>query len=127
MKKAGRQIRKRVTAIEKSLDGMKFGSTKVSKATMAGAAAACVAGVVGAAAVVHYVRGRGRAAQLHLRHDGAQWALRTDGSNGSAKTFDTKREAVTAARHDAAEAAPSELVIHRVDGSVEQSHSYELA
>jgi hypothetical protein len=124
VKKARTKIRKGVAALEKSLDRVKPSTTRAfSGARIAGAAAACVAAV---AAVVHYVRGRGRAATLHVRRDGPQWALRTDGTNGSAQTFDTKREAVTAARQEAAAAAPSELVIHRVDGSVEQSHSYEL-
>ena len=51
--------------------------------------------------------GRQEDLAVHVRHDGARWALRTDGTNGSAKTFDTKREAVTAARQEAAAAAPS--------------------
>jgi hypothetical protein len=123
IEKVGRQMRKRATALDKSLGRMKSGTTWASRVKLAGAAAAFMAG---AAAVVRYVRARGRAAQLHVRHDGARWALGTNGSNGSTKTFDTKRQAVTAARQEAAAAAPSELVIHRVDGSVEQSHSYEL-
>lgn len=122
IKRAGRLIRKSVASIEKSFDRMS-GTTMRSRAKMAGAAAACVAGL---AAVVHYVRARGRADRLHVRHEGAEWALRKDGTNGSVQTFDTKREAVAAAREEGAAAAPSEVLIHRMDGSVERSHSYEL-
>lgn len=123
IKRAGKLIRKSVASIEKSFDRMKSSTTTSSRAKMAGAAAACVAGL---AAVVHYVRARGRADRLHVRHEGAEWALRKDGTNGSVQTFDTKREAVAAAREEGAAAAPSEVLIHRMDGSVERSHSYEL-
>lgn len=55
----------------------------------------------------------------------AGWAVVQDGEQSNGKAYDTKREAVKVARDAAHKHLPSELVIHRTDGTIEDHHSYE--
>jgi hypothetical protein len=118
-------IRKSAKAIEASINSLD--GRHGSAATVAGLAGVAVAGA--AAAAVAFRRrgkGRGRGAELHVTRNGEkQWVVTRDGAEGAAQTFATKKKAVRAARSAAAEAAPIDLVIHRVDGSVEESQSYD--
>ena len=85
--------------------------------------AAALAGLVGA---VKLVRGRtsGKALILHLVHQDDTWQLTLEGEAGSKATFETKDEGMTAAREFAASHAPSQLVIHRIDGTIQDRHRY---
>jgi len=49
-----------------------------------------------------------------------------DGSDDPIQKFRTKATAVRAARKAAADAAPSDLLIHASDGTVQATHSYQL-
>lgn len=92
------------------------------------AAAAIGVALVGAAGVTayRYLRRPNGAATLHVVSDGEDgWMIRDGGSSTTLSSFATKREALTAARAAAAEAAPSQLVIHRADGSVSREHRYD--
>jgi hypothetical protein len=92
------------------------------------AAAALGVALVGAAGVTayRYLRRPNGAATLHVVSDGEDgWLIRDGGSSAAVSSFATKREALRAARAAAAEAAPSQLVIHRADGSVSREHRYE--
>lgn len=121
-KKLEKRIRNSARALEKSIVSVRS-NNRTSKAKYAGMA---VAGAAGLAAAVHYLRrDHNGAAKLHVLHNGEGWSLTADGKNEPIETFGTKKEAVTAARAAAAKAAPSDLVIHRTDGSVEERHSYE--
>lgn len=86
----------------------------------AGAAAAATA--VGIATVK---RKKGEPSVLHVRLVEDAWTVAADGTSGAFSRHDTKREAVNAAREHAGRAAPSRLVIHRRDGSVQKEHSYQ--
>lgn len=123
-KKVEKRIRKSAKALEKSL-GSVGQSNRPSKAKIAGMA---VAGAAGVAAAVRYLKkGPGDTSTLHVVHNGEGWSLTADGQDEPIETFSTKKEAVSAARTAAAKAAPSDLVIHRTDGSIEEQHSYETA
>lgn len=124
--KVGKRIRKSARALEKSLDSVRPGN-RSSKAKIAGVAGAAMAGAAGVAAAVRRMRRDSPrdAAKMHVVRDEEGWAITSDGRNEPVERFGTKKEAVRAARTAAAEAAPSDLVIHRADGSVEESHSYD--
>jgi hypothetical protein len=115
------RIKKRVDTIEGAIRNSRR-NQGVSKKKMAAAAGAALAGV---AWFAHSRRGNGASngVTLHVLPEEEGWVLKTDGSE-EAETFGTKRKAVAAGRRQAASAAPSSLVIHRRDGSVELSHAY---
>jgi hypothetical protein len=122
--RAKKQIRKHVKAIEGTIEGIGSGRGR-SKTKMAVVAGAAVAGAAGVAAAVRYARrGADGAVKLHIRAGDEGWDLTADGSEKPAQTFDTKKDAIDAGREAAAKAAPSDLVIHRRDGSVQRSHAY---
>ncbi len=130
--KVAKRVRKGVKAAEKSITRLTPGrggsAAKVAGVAVAGVAVAGVAGVAGVTAAVRRLRkGANGRATLHVRTEGDQWVIAADGRDGPIDAFRTKEEAVHAARNAAAEAAPSELVIHRLDGSVMDSHCYEPA
>jgi hypothetical protein len=53
------------------------------------------------------------------------WAVEVEGAVRPDSRHGTKREAVDAARDAARGAAPSRLVIHGTDGTVQRRHAYE--
>lgn len=61
----------------------------------------------------------------HVAPVGDAWELRIDGAAGPESRYGTKREALDAAREAANRAAPSRLVIHRSDGTIQRRHAYE--
>ncbi|HET9948232.1 MAG TPA: DUF2188 domain-containing protein [Longimicrobiales bacterium] len=98
-----------------------------SRATtkIAGVAGA-MASAAGIAAAMRYLRrGSPNGATLHVVPNGDGWAITSGDSSEPIKTFATKKEAVDAGRAAAAKSAPSDLVIHRSDGSVQIQHTYE--
>ena len=119
VEKTAKKARKQV---EKKL-GTKKGP---SKAKVAGVAAAGVAGLAGLAAAVAYLKrdSKGRAT-LHVLAKDSEWLVTSDDKDEPLERFSTKEEAVEAAREAAQKVAPSELVIHRLDGSIMRSHSYQ--
>lgn len=103
----------------KKSDG-KRKSKKLVVATLGAAAAAAVAGVA-----VAKLRSGGRSTVLHVRSGEHGWVLLSGRDDEPLASFATKREAVAAGRAAAHECVPSELVVHRSDGSVQRHHSYE--
>lgn len=61
----------------------------------------------------------------HVLRSGEQWAVELEGASRASSLHPTKREAVSTARTLASERRPSQLVIHRLDGSVQDSHTYD--
>ena len=126
-KSIGETVKKRVRKGAEAL-GRKKAPDGPAKAKLVGVAVAGVAGMAGiVAAVQHLRKGSNGTATLHVRTRGDEWILAADGREEPLEAFRTKEEAVDAARKAAAEAAPSELVIHRLDGSVMKTHHYEPA
>jgi hypothetical protein len=95
-----------------------------NKALAAGAAAAGLAAV--AAAGIAMTRRAGSEVVYHVRPGGDGWVVVTEGSDTPVATHATKREAVTAARRLAAQHAPSQLVIHRTDATIQARHRYRV-
>ena len=62
---------------------------------------------------------------LHLVPDEGGWALREEGSQRNLATHGTKKDALKTARGVAQDSAPSRLVIHRADGTVQDQVTYE--
>ncbi len=88
--------------------------------TAAGAAAAVTA--VGVAAVKLKNR---KPTVFHVQQKEDAWTVESESGKPAPTTHDTKREAVKTARERATSAAPSQLVIHRRDGSVQKQHAYD--
>ncbi len=53
------------------------------------------------------------------------WIVTVEGEDAPVSTHDTKKEAVSTARKTAKAQAPSELVLHKQDRSVQESFSYD--
>ncbi len=64
-------------------------------------------------------------AMLHLLPRDDQWTVHLEGSEGDLSRHSTKHAAVKAARLIARTHAPSKLVVHRTDGTVQESFSYD--
>lgn len=60
------------------------------------------------------------------RHDGS-WQVRRDGATRATRISSEKQAAVAAAKRVARSNAPSRVVIHRADGSVEDQTDYGAA
>lgn len=103
-----------------------MGKSKAGKAKRIAAVTAGTVAVAGAVTVgIKAWKRRKGILVVHAEPGAASWQLRVEGGAAPAEIFDTKREAVTAGRAIAHERAPSRLVIHRADGSVQTEHSYE--
>ncbi len=123
-KKIEKQLRSSSKSMKKTLKALGSNSGP-NAATMAGVA---VAGAAGIAAAVHYLRkGPKQAATFQVAREGDGWAVKAEGSKDPIATFDTKKEAVKAARDTASASAPSELVIYGSDGTVQTAHNYDPA
>jgi hypothetical protein len=99
-------------------------STGAKIATAAGVAAATAAAGF---AAVRGVRRRiedSQRTQIHLVPEGERWKVQIDGNSNATSAHDTKDAALAAARDLAHQRAPSQLIIHRQNGSVQTRHSY---
>jgi hypothetical protein len=129
-KKVAQRLRRSAKAIESSA-AAEQGTSKTKAAGIAGAA---IAGAAGVAAAVRYMRNGAPVEEvipgpttLHVQHNGEGWVLVSEGEDEPVDTFLTKKKAVSAGREVAQNSAPSELIIHRADGSEEESHRYQPA
>lgn len=61
----------------------------------------------------------------HLVPKGDGWTIHIEGSQTDIRRFDTKTSALDAARDLANAHMPSRLIVHRADGTIQTSHSYE--
>ncbi|MDX1492868.1 MAG: DUF2188 domain-containing protein [Longimicrobiales bacterium] len=124
--KKAKAVEKKAKAVTKKAKKQLKADKGPSKAKVAGVAAAGVAGIAGIAAALHYLRrdSKGRA-KLHVIAKDSEWHITAEGKDEPIDRFSTKEEAVDAARDAAQQAAPSDLIIHRLDGTVMRSHSYE--
>ncbi|HVS16100.1 MAG TPA: DUF2188 domain-containing protein [Thermoanaerobaculia bacterium] len=108
------------------------GKQRLSKVTpkqkkAAAATVAAVAGVAVAAAGIAAVRKRRKSKQRAIYHvvpSNDRWEVRTEGAQRATSVHETKREAVAAARQLARGKEPSQLVVHRLDGTVQDSFVY---
>lgn len=85
------------------------------------------AGVAAAAAAGLAVKKRmGAPTVYHVQPTDEGWAVQAEGAKRASSTHKTKKEAVTEGRSLATNQAPSHLVIHRVDGSIQDRHAYGI-
>lgn len=62
---------------------------------------------------------------LHVVPNDEGWIITAEGEDAPVSTHDTKKEAVSTAREAAKEQAPSQLVVHKQDRSVQESFTYD--
>ena len=110
----------------KSTSGRKTSSDNGSSRLSKGKVLAAAAGVAAAAAVGYATLRNGSKSRTtyHLLPNDEGWEIRAEGADRATKKFDTKDEALDAARDLARNAEPSQLIIHRTDGTVSTSHTY---
>lgn len=100
--------------------------------TRIAAAGAGVVALAGLAAAVKVWRTRRTASRtddpavVHVTPDGEGWVVQVEHLDNGAVHFETKRDAVREGRTFARDHAPSRLVIHRQDGTVQRQHAYEV-
>ena len=93
----------------------------------ASAAIGITAAAATALAIRHVAKRRDNddTTRLRVRAESDEgWRIQVDGKDEEA-VFDTKDDALTAARRLAHEKAPSELLIHRHDDSLQDRHHYD--
>lgn len=90
-----------------------------------GVAAAALAGVVAVRAVRRKKGSNQEETIFHLKQADDQWALMIEGEDTPKATFATKDEGLKAARELAQQSTPCELFVYRVDGTVQDQHTYE--
>jgi len=61
---------------------------------------------------------------FHVAPNDDGWKITVEGEDAPIASHDTKKEALSAARTAAKEQAPSQLVVHKQDRSVQESFSY---
>lgn len=92
---------------------------------------ATAAGVTAAAAVAGVVAKKKMSARAGTTIDVAPnangWQVKVSGNQRPSGTFELKKEAIEAGRELARERAPSELVIHKADGSEQRRHEYSAS
>ncbi len=62
---------------------------------------------------------------FHVAPNDDGWIITVEGEDEPVSEYGTKKEAVSAARETAKAQAPSELVVHKQDRSVQESFSYD--
>ncbi|MES3629250.1 MAG: phasin family protein [Longimonas sp.] len=70
-------------------------------------------------------RASGEMPVFHIAYREDEWVLLQDGADAPLQTFETKKEAVDAARDAAKAHAPSRLIIHKQDNTVQETISYD--
>ncbi len=126
-KKTQERFRRGAKTVENSIKNLRPGRKKSHvKATVVAGTGVVAVAAAGVAVAVHLLRKAPHdEATFHVKLDGdGAWALRAEGSDDPIQTFPTKASAVRAARKAAADAAPSDLLIHLSDGTVQATHSY---
>lgn len=61
----------------------------------------------------------------HLLPEGGKWTVRREGSDEDLSLHETKNAAMDAARDVAHAHLPSRLIVHRADGTIQTSYTYE--
>lgn len=96
------------------------------------AASAGVAAAAVAAGVAYYrgTRGSGGASSngrtvYHVLPASEGWQVKGEGAERSVSHHSTKKEALSAGRELAHGKVPSQLVVHKSDGSIQESWSYD--
>ena len=112
--------------VAKSAKSVKNGANHLSKGQLIAGAAGLAAAATAAGAVLYKRKsGSGHRTVYHVKPNGEGWAVEGDGAERATSTHETKKEALSAARELAHKKVPSQLVVHKADGSVQEKFSYE--
>lgn len=113
--------------VAKSAKSMKNGANLSKGQLIAGAAGLAAAATAAGAVLYKRKSGSGHRTVYHVKPNGEGWAVEGDGAERAASTHETKKEALSAARELAHKKVPSQLVVHKADGSVQEKFSYDTA
>ena len=97
----------------------------LSKGKILAGAAGLAAAATAAGAVIYKKKSNSGRTVYHVKPDGEGWTVKGDGAERASSTHGTKKEALTAARELAHNKVPSQLVVHKADGSVQEKWSYD--
>lgn len=112
--------------VARGAKNVKKSAAGLSKGQLIAGAAGLAAAATAAGAVLYKTKGgSGNRTVYHVKPDGEGWVVKGDGAERAVSTHDTKKEALTAARELAHGKAPSQLVVHKSDGSVQEKFSYD--
>ena len=112
--------------VARGAKNVKKSAAGLSKGQLIAGAAGLAAAATAAGAVLYKTKsGSGNRTVYHVKPDGEGWVVKGDGAERAVSTHDTKKEALTAARELAHGKAPSQLVVHKSDGSVQEKFTYD--
>jgi hypothetical protein len=60
----------------------------------------------------------------HVTYNNNQWEVNKVGNDKSSRVHDTKKEAVDSAKQLAKNQEPSQIVIHKKDGKIQEERTY---
>jgi hypothetical protein len=112
----------------KSAGGASKNGSRITKGrVIAGAAGLAAAAAATAGAVLYKRKGgsNGDRAVFHVKPDGEGWVVKGDGAERASSTHGTKKDALAAGRELAHKRVPSQLVVHKSDGKVQETWSYD--
>lgn len=89
-----------------------------------GVAAAAVASAIAVRAFRRLAGTNEEESIFHLKQMNDEWALLLEGESKPEQTFSTKEEGLKAARELAQKNMPCDLVVYRMDGTIQDRHSY---
>jgi hypothetical protein len=61
----------------------------------------------------------------HVAPSRNRWEIKAEGAQRATRVHDTKEKAVAAARELAKKQTPSQLIVHKLDGSVQRQFTFE--
>lgn len=88
------------------------------------AAAAAAVGAAAVAAGVAFMKKGGKQTRFEVRPSGDGWGIFKSGNAKPEAVFEVKDEAIGEARQMANDNMPSQLAIHRLDGTLQDTHNY---
>ena len=113
--------------VAQSAKSVKNGANLSTGQLIAGAAGLAAAATAAGAVLYKMKSGSGHRTVYHVKPNGEGWAVEGDGAERATSTHETKKEALSAARELAHKKVPSQLVVHKADGSVQEKFSYDTA
>jgi hypothetical protein len=63
--------------------------------------------------------------RFHVVPKGDDWAVRREGASKPGKVFENKQDAVDHGRDAAKKQEPSQLIIHKKDGTIQTEYTYK--
>ncbi|HEX6199470.1 MAG TPA: DUF2188 domain-containing protein [Thermoanaerobaculia bacterium] len=111
----------------KSAAGASKNGSRITKGkVIAGAAGLAAAAAATAGAVLYKKKGGSESrAVFHVKPQDDGWVVKGDGAERASSTHGTKKEALAAGRELAHQRVPSQLVVHKSDGKVQETWSYD--